>query len=210
MKILLMEDDRVLGETVQELLENEGYRVDLASDGDEAAELSFNERYDLYVFDINVPRINGFELLEQLRSADDKTPVIYISALVDLNSITKGFELGADDYLKKPFFPEELLLRVKAKFSSLQNQVVCGEIRYNPQSRDVYKNGEFLSLSEIQMALLELFIRNIGRTIDKTLLFDCLENPTDTALRVHINKLKQSTLLPIKNIRGVGYRLEAC
>jgi DNA-binding response OmpR family regulator len=76
--------------------------------------------YDLYLFDINVPDMNGFDLLEQLRNAEDLTPTIFISALSDIASITKGFALGADDYLKKPFYPEELLVRVEAKFAKRQ------------------------------------------------------------------------------------------
>ena len=203
-----MEDDLLLSETLLELLQEEGYDVDLAADGDEAAELSFKCSYDLYIFDINVPKINGFELLSQLRNADDQTPVIYISALVDLQSILKGFELGAEDYLKKPFFPEELLIRVKAKFSSLQKEIKIGSLRYNPKNSEIYLNDHYLHLSEIQKALFKLFIYNIGQTIDKTLLLECLEHPTDAALRVHINKLKQMTSLHIQNVRSVGYRLE--
>jgi len=112
--ILLMEDDRLLGETISELLTDDGYEVEWVKDGHSAAESTYDNSYSLYIFDINVPEINGFELLEDLRSASDNTPTIFISALVDLNSITKGFELGADDYIKKPFFPEELLIRVKS------------------------------------------------------------------------------------------------
>ena len=111
-RILLLEDDYELGETLKELLESHDYEVDLVENGDDAVDASYDNSYDLYVFDINVPDINGLDLLKSLREADDKTPAIFISALVDLNSITKGFEVGADDYIKKPFFPEELLIRL--------------------------------------------------------------------------------------------------
>lgn len=210
MKILLMEDDAPLRETLCELLQDAGYNVDLAADGDEAAELSYTSKYDLYIFDINVPHINGFKLLEGLRNAADTTPVIFISALVDLASITKGFSLGADDYLKKPFFPEELLYHVRSKLSSKSLPITCGNISYDTLSNEVRYNGEFIYLGEVQQSLLLLFITNIGRTLDKEILLDALEHPSDTALRVHINKLKQTTHWEIVNVRGIGYRLETC
>ena len=99
-KILLLEDDRLLAETLEELLLESGYDVSLVCSGDKAADVSYEQKFDLYIFDINVPEINGIDLLEALRSSDDKTPAIFISALVDLNSITRGFEVGADDYIK--------------------------------------------------------------------------------------------------------------
>lgn len=210
MKILLMEDDLSLGETLHELLMDSGYDVDWARDGDEAAELSYEHTYDLYIFDINVPQINGFKLLESLRDAEDNTPAIFISALVDLASITKGFSLGADGYLKKPFFPEELLYLVKSKLSHKSAPLTCGSITYNPTTKEVRYKGEFIYLGEVQQSLLLLFITNIGRTLDKEVLLEALEHPSDSALRVHINKLKQTTNWEITNVRGIGYRLETC
>lgn len=208
MRILLMEDDLSLGETLYDLLEDAGYAVDWAQDGDQAAALSYDKRYDLYVFDINVPQIDGFELLEGLRDAQDTTPVIFISALVDLASITKGFSLGADDYLKKPFFPEELLLRVQTKLARQSPLLTHGEITIDTISREIKRNGRFLSLGEVQQALLTLFITNVGRTLDKEILLEALEHPSESALRVHINKLKQTTGWDIVNVRSIGYRLE--
>lgn len=208
MHILLMEDDLSLGETLYDLLEDAGYTVDWARDGDQAAALSYEKRYDLYVFDINVPQIDGFELLKGLRDAQDTTPVIFISALVDLASITKGFSLGADDYLKKPFFPEELLLRVQTKLTRQSPLLAHGEITFDTISREIKRNGRFLSLGEVQQALLILFIANVGRTLDKEILLEALEHPSESALRVHINKLKQTTGWNIINVRSIGYRLE--
>ena len=120
-KILLLEDDHILLETVEELLEIHDYKVDIAQNGDEVLDLTFNNNYALYIFDINVPKINGFKLIELLRKADDFTPVIYISALTDIKSITTGFSLGAVDYLKKPFHPQELILRVKNILNQKKN-----------------------------------------------------------------------------------------
>lgn len=209
MRILLLEDDFVLGESIEEILHEADYEVDWVRNGDDAAQLSFDHTYDLYLFDVNVPDINGFDLLEQLRETDDSTPTIFISAMSDISSITKGFSLGADDYLKKPFFPEELLVRIEAKFAKRNQAIHYGVITYNPKTNDVTKDGTLIALGDVQLPLLRLFITNIGRTITKESLFDLMEHPSDTALRVAINKLKQTTGWDIINIRGIGYRIEA-
>lgn len=209
-KILLLEDDTLLAQTLKEMLEDEGYDIDLALDGDEAAEYAYHNRYDLYIFDINVPEIDGFELLKALRDASDKTATLFMSAMADIKSISKGFELGAQDYLKKPFYPEELLIRVKAKLSVGDTLFVCGDFTYDEKKNEFKKAGERLSLGEVQQRLFREFYHNQDRVIDKELLLECLENPSSTALRVAISKLKQTTGLPIENVRGVGYVLEAC
>jgi len=209
-RILLLEDDHELGQTLKDLLESEGYDVELVTDGNMAVDASYEDNFDLYVFDINVPEINGIELLESLRNADDKTPAIFISALVDLNSISKGFEVGADDYIKKPFFPEELLIRVKAKFSQHEKSIQYGDLVYETQSKTLRKNDKVVSMGEVQERLFDIFIQNIGQVLDKTVLLECLEHPSDSALRVALTKLKQTTGLKIKNIRAIGYTLEAC
>jgi len=209
-KILLLEDDRALGETLYELLREDGYDVDWVIDGAEAADKTFEEKYDLYIFDINVPEIDGFDLLESLRNAKDNTPTIFISALVDIKTIAKGFDLGADDYIKKPFFPEELLIRVNAKLSKTSSIIKCGDVEFDPASGTLKRNGNIVPLGEVQLSLLNHFLNNIGQVIDKSVLMDCLEHPSSTALRVAINKLKEKTGLEFKNIRGVGYVLEAC
>ncbi|MEA3370936.1 MAG: response regulator transcription factor [Campylobacterota bacterium] len=208
-RILLLEDDYELGETLKELLESQNYEVDLVESGDSAADASYEGAYDLYIFDINVPDINGLELLKSLRDADDKTPAIFISALVDMNSISKGFEVGADDYIKKPFFPQELLIRVNAKFTqSSSSEIEFKNLKYFPSSRELYIDEKIVSLGEVQECICDTFMKNIGNVLDKSILMDCLQNPSDTGLRVAINKFKTTTGLEIKNIRGVGYILE--
>jgi len=206
--ILLLEDDRLLAETLYEMLEESAYSVDLATTGDEAAELSYANSYDLYIFDINVPDIDGFELLEALREAKDHTPTIFMSALVDIKNISKGFELGAQDYLKKPFFPEELLIRVKAKLPLETDLFISGDFTFDEKNDAFTYKGERLSLGSSQQALFKSLYSNRGRVVDKEILLECLENPSSTALRVAINKLKQTTGLAIENLRGVGYVLE--
>ena len=206
--ILLLEDDEILGETIQEILVEAKYRCIWAKDGDEAAELSYENKFDLYIFDVNVPFMSGFDLLSGLRNAQDFTPTIFISAMTDIKSITKGFEIGAEDYIKKPFFPQELLLKIEAKFNKKIKTLQHGEIIFEPQTNKVWKNSEEISLGEVQMALLKIFITNIGQTIPKEVLFDCLEHPSETALRVALNKLKHTTNWELTNIRSIGYKVE--
>ena len=208
-KILLLEDDKVLSATIVEILQDAGYSVDLANDGEEAADFCYDNSYDLYIFDINVPEINGIELLKDLRYSGDDTPTIYITALVDLDSITKAFEAGAEDYLKKPFFPQELLLRVDNKLkSSKQNVIVYKFIEYYPSTKEVYKDGKIISLGSVQIRLFDSLMQNIGKLTLKETLLDLLEQPSNTALRVAMAKLKQKLEIDITNVRGLGYILE--
>jgi DNA-binding response OmpR family regulator len=206
--ILLLEDDVLLAQTLQELLESVGYSVTLALRGDEAIDFSYDNSYDLYIFDINVPDITGLELLKSLREADDKTPTIFISALIDMQSISKAFEVGAQDYIKKPFFPEELLIRVNAKLTSKTSKILYKDLEYDPKTKTLKKDSHIISLGEVQEKLLNVFLSNTGQVIDKEILLDCLEKPSPTALRVAITKLKQTTGIDIKNLRGIGYTVE--
>jgi len=206
--ILLMEDNHLLGETIEEILMEDGYVVEWVKDGQSAAEFTYESSYDLYVFDINVPEINGFELLEDLRSVSDNTPTIFISALVDLDSISKGFELGADDYLKKPFFPEELLFRVNAKIGRQNRAITVNNISYEVDNKIVKKDNEIIALGEVQLDLFNVLITHMNQVVDKSVLLECLEHPSSVGLRVAITKLKQTLGLDIKNVRGVGYILE--
>lgn len=206
--ILLMEDDPLLGETIHELLTENGYAVQWVKDGQSAADLTYDTSYALYIFDINVPEINGFELLEDLRSVSDNTPTIFISALVDLDSISKGFKLGADDYIKKPFFPEELLIRVNAKIKKQDSSIVIGNISYDPVSKAIKKDSTLIALGEVQRDLFTVLITHMNQVVDKNVLLECLEQPSSVGLRVAITKLKQTLKLDIKNVRGVGYILE--
>ena len=208
-KILFLEDDKLLGETIVEMLGEKGYSVSWVKDGEEAADVSYGNSYDLYVFDVNVPYMDGFELLESLRDAKDLTPTIFISARVDLDSISHGFKAGGFDYLKKPFYAEELLIRIEAKLSD-KLQLSCKDIEYNPSTKEIRKSGKLLQFGDVGFALFHLFMNRQNSVIDKSELMDCLEHPSGTALRVALNKLKQTTGLDIKNIRGVGYILESC
>jgi len=207
-KILLLEDDLELGETILELLELEGMSVVWVKDSASASEIIYKESFDLYIFDINVPSFSGLELLEDLRASRDLTPTIFISALVDINSISKAFSIGAEDYIKKPFFPEELLIRIKAKFKLSSRPIVYRDIIFYPDRNELYKDNKPFLLSPMQLRLFSIFIKNIGKVLKKETLLEETEIKSFSALRVAITKLKQSLDLDIKNIHAIGYRLE--
>jgi len=207
-KILLLEDDALLAETLHELLESEGYSVNVVACGNDAVDITYDKKFDLYIFDINVPDINGLELLQSLREADDKTPTIFISALIDLKSISKAFEIGAEDYIKKPFFPEELLIRVNSKLAAKNSAIKYKNLEFDPKTKTLRKDAKVIALGEVQEQLFELFINNISNVLDKEILMECLERPSPVALRVALTKLKQTTGLEIKNLRSIGYILE--
>jgi len=208
--ILLLEDDLLLAETIEELLLTEGYTVAVAHDGDEASRLSYEEKFDLYIFDINVPEIDGISLLKALREVDDNTPTIFISALVDIETIASAFNVGAKEYIKKPFFPEEILIRINAKFNYSANDIEVEHLIYAPNTKTLKDGQRVVPMGEVQICLFEKFIHNKNRVLETSTLCECLNNSSTGALRVALNKLKQNTKLSIKNIRGVGYMLETC
>ncbi len=208
MDILLLEDDQILAQSLQELLEDEGYSVDVVYDGEEALEYSYKKEYKLYIFDVNVPEIDGFELLKSLRDADDTTPAIFMTALIDIKSMEEGFNSGADDYIKKPFDPDELIIRVKAKVAQKSAKICFLNLDYDPASKELYQDGKLANLSETQLLIFDLLIQNINHVIDKEQLLDLLNIASDASLRVHVNKLKSRLGIEIRNVRGVGYMIE--
>lgn len=213
-KILLVEDDTILGETIVDILEDKNYEVVWVKDGKEALDKSFCTKYDLYLLDVNVPFINGFELLKDLRESADMTPAIFITALIDINSLEKGFDVGADDYIKKPFNEKELLIRINAQikksFNSYEDILKYKDLEYDISSRILRKNGKIVHLSPSESELLELFLKNQGKIISKDEILFTLKDGeigSDASLRVQISKLKKIGL-ELSNIRAVGYRCE--
>jgi len=207
MKILLLEDNKTLHASLKAYLEMESFEVVSAFTAEEAYALTYNTTFNLYIFDVNLGADNGFEVLTSLRDAGDNTPTIYITALADIVSMTKGFNAGADDYIKKPFDPEELVLRIKSRYL-VNNFLTYKEITYDPISREIYQAGNFVILSSIMAKLFHLFIINKNKVVATHLLLDELRSPNSNALRVNMSKLKAKLNLEIKNIKGVGYVLE--
>jgi DNA-binding response OmpR family regulator len=206
-KLLLLEDDPSLSKTLIKYLTKQGYELDWAKNGEEAIDLSYDNRYDLYLLDINVPLLNGIDLLKALRDADDHTPAIIISALRDVGSVTQSFIAGADDYMKKPFDPEELLIRIKAKTSTLQKALQFKEFEIDMTKEEISYRGSPITLGKIQKSLLLSLIKNHPDPVNKDDLMSLLDKPSDLTLRVHISKLKKKFDLQIKSIRGVGYQI---
>jgi DNA-binding response OmpR family regulator len=209
MKILLLEDDKILSESLSEYLQSEGFEVDIAEDGEKVYDLTFENSYDLYIFDVNVPKENGFDVLKQLKEADDTTPTIYITALTDINSISQGFALGAEDYIKKPFDPEELVIRIKSKyFKEEQKSIIYKDLTYTPMTKELLKDGKVVGLGEVQQELFHHLITHPNKIVSSYTLMDFLEHPNANALRVNLAKLKSKLDLDLTNIRGQGYILE--
>ena len=208
MRILLLEDDHILCDSLREFLEYEGYTVDVAHRGPEVFDLTFAQTYDLYILDVNVPEINGFDVLSALKEAGDETPAIYITALTDINSISKGFAIGAEDYIKKPFDPEELLIRIKSKYQKDDVSLYLNDIVYNPVTRVLQKDGQTIGLGDVQDNIFHTLMIEQNKIVDSYTLMDFLEKPTANALRVNIAKLKNKLGIEIKNIRGRGYMIE--
>jgi len=208
-RILLLEDDFNLADSLKEILELENYEVDVVSTASEAYEKTFNNKYDLYIFDINLPDENGIEVLKNLREADDKTPTIFITALVDLNTMAKAFNVGIEDYIKKPFEPEELLIRINAKLKNNNKNIMkINNIEYDMVNKIIKKDGKIISLGEVLKDIFHELITNTNRIVSKDRLLEVMNSDNDVALRVNISKLKNKLGINIKNIRGEGYIIE--
>ncbi len=207
-KILLLEDDYLLSQTLIALLQEAGFEVQHAQDGEEALSMSYDTTFNLYLFDINVPLLSGIDVLKLLRDNNDKTPAFFISAYTDIQTITKAFDSACDDYIKKPFDFDELMVRIKAHIHKQNPTIIYGKTRYDLLTKRVFVDDKEVDLGYVEKAIFDLLMRNITQTIDKEVFFDVMEKPSDTALRVHLTKLKQRFSLQLTNIKGIGYRLE--
>ena len=207
-KILLLEDDELFFQTLKEYLESEGFEVVGARDGEEALEITFNESFDIYLLDVNVPFINGFDFLKSLRDSGDKTPAFFITALRDTESLSQGFDSGADDYIKKPIDEEELVIRLKATLKKKYEVLKYRDLEYDPLEKRLTKDGKEIDLQIVERDIFDLLIQNIGRVVNKERFYEVMEKDSSLALRVHIANLKKRLGIDISNIRGIGYRLE--
>ncbi|WP_320034140.1 response regulator transcription factor [Halarcobacter sp.] len=216
-KILILEDDELFKESLEDFLEDEGFEVVTATDGEQVLEICYEKRFDLYLFDINVPKIDGIETLKELRGKLDDTPTIYLTSYKDKEKLTEGFLCGCDDYLKKPIDLDELLLRImsllKRSGKVMENIQLNDEISFDPKNRRVLKDGEDIYTAGKVIDLLELFLEKKDAIITKEMIIEKLwefnEDYSEGSIRVYINNLKK--LLgkdTIKNIKGIGYKIE--
>jgi len=213
-RILLLEDDPLFGETLVDFLEEEGYEVVHYLEAKSAIEATYEEEFDIYLLDVNVPDINGFDLLKQLRDSGDRTAAIYITSARDKEALSKGFHCGADDYMKKPIDLDELLLRIKAQLRRIKNpqKISVGKYYFDKERLVLYEGDTPVSMPKKQAELLALLLDNKGEVVTTEEILQELygdDNPGTGALRVYINKLKQIFgKEAISNIRGIGYCFE--
>jgi len=200
-KILLLEDDANLNETVTEFLEEQGYDVVSVYDGYEAQEKLYESKYDLLLLDINVPGIDGLELLKESREEGIVAPAIYITSMDSVDDLEKGFNSGCDDYIRKPFALKELQIRVETLlkrdfFHNVQELLQISEnVAYNIKNNELIINDESVSLGNKESRLLKLFMKTEGEVIAHEriykFLWDYDEEPSDTALRTYIKNLRK-------------------
>lgn len=216
-KILVLEDDELFLETLEDFLEEEGFEVEIATDGEIVLSKVYEKNFDLYLFDINVPKLDGINLLKQLREKGDETPAIYLTSYKQKEKLMEGFLIGCDDYLKKPIDLDELLLRIhsilKRSGKVFKNITINDKISFDPINRRVLDNNIDLYLPAKLIDLLELFLEKKDRVITKDMIVDRLwnydEDYSEGSIRVYINNLKKILGKDcIKNIKGIGYKFE--
>jgi DNA-binding response OmpR family regulator len=217
MKVLLLEDEAMLRSSIKEFLEDLDCLVDDFYDGLSALKAFENCEYDALLLDINVPNLDGFGLLESVRKKDELKPVIFITAMTDIEDITKAYNLGCSDYIKKPFGLQELWLRLKNIVSIVGTKEqtmlkLSNHYSYNKERKALLFQGNQFDMSKKHMGIIELLVNNIGFCVPLDSFRNIVwgrEDIDDATIRTEINRLKK--LLNedlIVNIKGVGYRIE--
>jgi DNA-binding response OmpR family regulator len=219
-KILLLEDDANLNDTVTEFLEEEGYEVVSVYDGHEAQEKLYESKYDLLLLDINVPGIDGLELLRESREGGIVAPAIFITSMDTVDDLERGFASGCDDYIRKPFALKELKIRVETLlkrgfFHEAKQLIEIDEkIFYDSKNGELVIDGESVSLGNKESRLLKLFVKKEGEVLAHERIYEHLwdydEEPSDTALRTYIKNLRKIIgKEKIVSIKKQGYKFTA-
>ncbi|MBZ5620567.1 MAG: response regulator transcription factor [Acidobacteriia bacterium] len=221
MRILVVEDERRMAEVLRQALVEEDYLVTVAMDGREGLSLAQTGGFDVIILDVMLPGLSGFEIARQLRSRRDQTPILMLTARDSTKDLVEGLDIGADDYLTKPFSFEVLLARVRAvSRRGPIPQPVCLEVAgltMNPATREVHRGSRSIELTRTQYAILELLMRSAGRVVTRDTLIervwggdtDIASNTLDAfirLLRTRIEEPGQARL--IQTVRGVGYSLK--
>ena len=223
MDIFLLEDDEAIGIGLTYSLENEGYSVTLAKSVKEAEKIIDEKEFSLYILDLTLPDGSGYDVCKRIKAKGD-LPVIFLTASDDEVNVIMGFELGADDYISKPFRVKELMLRIKSVMRRYSNETSDGiikinNLKINTNEAKVYKNNEEIILTAMEYRLLLILLSNRGKVLSRTAL---LENIWDVAgdfvedntLTVYIkrlrDKIEEDPAKPefIKTVRGLGYVIE--
>ena len=215
-KILLLEDDLNLSETVCEYFEEQGFDVICVYDGDDAVSAIYENSFDLLLLDVNVPNKNGFEVLKEIRKEKNSVPAIFTTSLNSMDSLEEGYLSGCDDYIRKPFEIKELLLRVqtliKKEFSN-KNEVVeiSPNVTFNTISNELKSSNEEIKLNLKELKLLKFFLQNPNELLSHERIYDFVwdydEEYSDNSLRTYIKNLRKILGKDkIVSFKKLGYR----
>lgn len=221
-RVLVVDDDTSVSTMLQKVVKSNGIEADTVPSGEEALERLKDTTYDLILLDINMHGMDGFEVVETIRKWGLKTPIIIVSARKEDFDTLYGLDIGADDYITKPFNPITLGAKVKALIRRSRNHlgdnasvITAGPFTYNTSTLRFYKNGEEIFLSSKENALMKLFIDNVNRVFSKDMIYDLVWGDAiidENAVMVYMNRLRQkiednpSEPKYLKTIRGLGYR----
>ncbi|MEI7614673.1 MAG: response regulator transcription factor [Betaproteobacteria bacterium] len=218
MRILLAEDDRIIADGLGRSLRQNGYAVDWVSNGSDADNALTTGTYDLLILDLGLPRMSGLEVLKRLRSRKSKMPVLILTALDGTSDRVKGLDLGADDYMAKPFELIELEARVRAltrRSTGTTPTIEFGALTFDQTDRCALLNGEMLDLSARELGLLEILMSRAGRLVSKDQLVEHLcewgEEVSHNAIEVYVHRLRkkiETSGVAITTVRGLGYCFE--
>ncbi|HXR59463.1 MAG TPA: response regulator transcription factor [Burkholderiales bacterium] len=219
MRILIVEDDATLASGIARILEGEGHAVDVVGRGEQAVFGARQERFDMMILDVGLPGIDGFEVLRRLRAAGQKIPVLVLTARDALDDRIRGLDLGADDYMAKPFAMPELAARVRALVRRSQAQtgpkIVHGPLVLDTLARRAMLGGEPLDLAAREWAVLEVLLARIEKIVSKESIIQAVaswgEELTPNAIEVYVSRLRaklEPAGVRIRTVRGFGYMLE--
>lgn len=220
MRIFIVEDDLVLADGLKNSLMQSGYAVDLVNNGDSADQILSYQNFDLIVLDLGLPKLSGFEILKRLRARKSLTPVLILTANDHISDRVKGLDLGADDYLSKPFELAELEARIRALIRRGQTggsaSLVVGQLILDTANHTATYQDNNLNLSARELAVLEILMSKAGKVVNKEQMLEKLcnfdEDISDNALEVYLHRLRkklESSSIQIRTIRGLGYLLES-
>jgi len=217
MKLLIVEDETALQKALEKGFRKTGYAVDIAGDGEQALELYFSNQYNLVVLDLNLPKIDGLDVLAEIRNENKEIPVLILSARSEVNDKITGLDMGANDYLAKPFHFNELEARVRAllrrDFKTADTIITSEAVKLDTALKKVFYNGAEVPLTKKEYGIFEYLMLNKGKVINVNELIESVwESDVDmfsNAFKVHINSIRKK--LPgdiIKNAKGQGYYVE--
>jgi two-component system OmpR family response regulator len=219
MRIMIVEDDAALARGVARILESEGYAVDVVARGEQAILAAEQERFDLVILDVGLPGMDGFEVLRRLRAQAQRVPVLLLTARDAVDDRVHGLDLGADDYVAKPFAMPELAARVRALIRRSQAQagpkVEHGPLLLDTVARRAFLNGEPLELAGREWAVLEVLLAKVERVVSKEAIIQAVANWGEelslNAIEVYVSRLRaklEPAGIRIRTVRGFGYMLE--